>query len=69
MAMIHRGAETSAKDLTQWSPGIDAVAGGMRKLAKTDQEYLLGITPLLDGLYQWCQDQLAQPGSRAAREE
>ena len=69
MAMIHRGAETSAKDLTQWSPGIDAVAGGMRRLAKTDQEYLLGITPLLDGLYQWCQDQLAQPGSRAAREE
>jgi hypothetical protein len=69
MAMVHRGAETSAKDLTQWSPGIDAIAGGMRKLAQTDQEYLAGIMPVLDGLYQWCQDQLAQPGSRAAREE
>jgi hypothetical protein len=69
MAMVHRGAETSAKDLTQWSPGIDAVAGGMRKLAQTDEEYLTRVTPLLDGLYQWCQDQLAQPGSRVGREE
>jgi hypothetical protein len=69
MAMVHRGAETSDKHLTQWSAGIDAVAGGMRKLAQTDQEYLAGIMPVLDGLYQWCQDQLSNPGSRAAREE
>ena len=69
MAMIHRGAETSDKRLTQWSPGIDAVAGGMRKRAQSDQEFLAAILPLLDGLYQFCQDQLANPGSRAAREE
>ena len=69
MAMIHRGAETSDKQLTQWSPGIDAVAGGMRKRAQSDTEYLAAIMPLLDGLYQFCQDQLANPGSRAAQSE
>ncbi len=69
MAMIHRGAETSDKHLTQWSPGVDAVANGVRKQAQTDEDYLVTITPLLDGLYQFCQDQLANPGSRGAREE
>lgn len=69
MAMVHRGAETSDKHLTQWSPGVDAVANGIRKRAQTDEEYLAAITPVLDGLYQWCQDQLANPGSRAARQE
>lgn len=67
MAMIHRGAETSDKHLTQWSAGIDAIANGMRKQAQTDEEYLAVIMPLLDGLYQFCQDQLANPGTRAAR--
>ncbi len=69
MAMIHRGAETSDKHLTQWSPGIDAIADGVRKRAQTDEEYLAAITPLLDGLYQFCQDQLANPAARAARPE
>ena len=69
MAMIHRGAETSDKHLTQWSPGIDAIANGVRKCAQTDAEYLAAIMPLLDGLYQFCQGQLTNPGSRAAREE
>ena len=67
MAMIHRGAETSDKHLTQWSAGVDAIANGIRKRAKTDEEYLTAIMPLLDGLYQFCQDQLANPGSHVAR--
>lgn len=71
MAMVLRGAETSDKTLTQWSPGLAAVAGGMRKVAQTDEEYLAAITPVIAGLYQWCQDQLANPGagSRGGRAE
>lgn len=67
MSMVLRGAETSDKGLTQWSPGIAAVAGGMRNVAETDEAYLAAITPLLDGLYRWAQDQLAMP-SKAVRE-
>ena len=67
MTMVLRGAETSDKALTQWSPGLAAVTSGMRKVAQSDAAYLAAVTPLLDGLYQWCQDQLASPG-KAARE-
>jgi hypothetical protein len=73
MTMVLRGAETSDKNLTQWSPGIAALTNGMRKLAQSDEEFIAVTQPMWDGLYQWCQDQLAQPGSaqpgRAAREE
>ena len=62
MAMVLRGAETSDKALTQWSPGLAAVTSGMRKVAQSDDAYLAAVMPLLDGLYQWCQDQLASPG-------
>lgn len=62
MSIVLRGAETSDKNLTQWSPGLAAVTSGMRKLAQSDDAYLAAVTPLLDGLYQWCQDQLANPG-------
>lgn len=65
MSMVLRGAETSDKSLTQWSPGLAAVTSGMRKRAETDDAYLAAVTPLLDGLYQWCQDQLASPGKPA----
>ena len=68
MALIHRGAETSDKSLTQWSPGLAAVANGIRKVATTDEAFIAAITPVLDGLYQFCQDQLANPGANAARE-
>ncbi len=68
MALIHRGAETSDKNLTQWSPGLAAVANGIRKVTTTDAEFIAAITPVLDGLYQFCQDQLANPGVSASRE-
>lgn len=69
MALIHRGAETSDKSLTQWSPGLAAVANGMRKTIEGDDAYIARMLPLLDGLYQFCQDQLAQPGRGAGRAE
>jgi hypothetical protein len=62
MSMVLRGAETSDKSLTQWSPGIAAVTSGMRRRAETDEAFLAAVTPVLEGLYQWCQDQLANPG-------
>lgn len=63
MALIHRGAETSDKGLTQWSPGLAAVANGIRNVAATDDEFIAMITPVLDGLYRFCQDQLKNPGT------
>jgi len=68
MAMVLRGAETSDKSLTQWSPGIAAVTSGMRNVAESDEAYLAAVTPLLDGLYRWCQDQLTNPGKPARPE-
>lgn len=68
MTMVLRGAETSDKALTQWSPGIAAITSGMRKVAESDEAFLTAIMPVLDGLYQWCQDQLANPGKAAVRE-
>lgn len=68
MALIHRGAETSDKTLTQWSPGLAVIANGIRKVTDSDEAFLAAITPVLDGLYQFCQDQLAMPGKGAARE-
>ncbi|MHB8646103.1 MAG: chromate resistance protein ChrB domain-containing protein [Thermomicrobiales bacterium] len=62
MSLVLRGAETSDRALTQWSPGIAAVTSGMRKRAESDEAFLAAVMPLLDGLYQWCQDQLANPG-------
>jgi hypothetical protein len=69
MTMVLRGAETSDRSLTQWSPGIAAVTSGIRKLASSDQEFIAALLPMLDGLYQWCQDQLANPGRAAGRSE
>jgi hypothetical protein len=68
MSMVLRGAETSDKSLTQWSPGIAAITSGMRNVAQSDDAYLAAITPLLDGLYRWGQDQLANPGKPARPE-
>ncbi len=64
MAMIHRGAETSDKNLTQWSPGLAAVANGIRKRALTDEIFLDAIKPVIAGVYQFCVDQLSNPGSK-----
>jgi hypothetical protein len=68
MSLVLRGAETSDKGLTQWSPGIAAITSGMRNVAQSDDAYLAAVTPLLDGLYRWSQDQLANPGKPARPE-
>jgi hypothetical protein len=40
----------------------------MRNVAQSDDAYLAAVTPLLDGLYRWSQDQLANPGKPARPE-
>jgi hypothetical protein len=69
MSLVLRGAETSDKSLTQWSPGIAAITSGMRNVAQSDDAYLAAVTPLLDGLYRWCHDQLANPGKGKRTED
>ena len=69
MSMVLRGAETSDKNLTQWSPGLAVITSGMRNVAQSDDAYLAAVTPLLDGLYRWCQDQLANPGKGKRTED
>lgn len=67
MTMVLRGAETSDKGLTQWSAGIAALTSGMRTLAESDEAFIAVTAPIWDGLYQWCQDQLANTGKPAGR--
>ncbi len=59
LSMILRGAETNDRNLTQWSPGFSAIGSGLRNMIHDDQDYIEKIGIMLDGLYQFCRDQLA----------
>ncbi len=59
LSLILRGAETNDRNLTQWSPGFAAIGSGLRNLTTDDEEFIANIGLLLDGLYRFCQDQLA----------
>ena len=65
LALIIRGAETNDRSLTQWSPGFWAIGSGLRQLATSDAEFIAQLGTILDGLYRFCQDQLA-PAARPA---
>jgi hypothetical protein len=54
VALIVRGADTAAKDLTPESPGLDALAGGFQKMGISDHEKLNWEFPLYDALYVYC---------------
>jgi hypothetical protein len=56
MAKVIRGADTSAKDLTPESRGIEALLDGVRSLHfPNDQEQRRASKPILDALYAYCQ--------------
>ncbi|HYR93335.1 MAG TPA: chromate resistance protein ChrB domain-containing protein [Methylomirabilota bacterium] len=56
MARVIRGADTSAKDLTPESRGIEALLDGVRSLHfPNDQEQRRASKPILDALYAYCQ--------------
>jgi hypothetical protein len=61
LALIVRGADTSAKDLTPESRGLDAIAGGFQKMAISDHEKLDREFPLYDALYAYCGGTLPLP--------
>ena len=68
LALIIRGAETNDRSLTQWSPGFYAIGSGLRQQIADDEEYIAAVGSLLDGLYRFCQDQLAPVAKPAARQ-
>ena len=56
MARVIRGADTSAKDLTPESRGVEALLDGVRSLHfPNDQEQRRASKPILDALYAYCQ--------------
>lgn len=59
MALVLRGAETPDRTLTPWSAGLWALGSGLRQLVDDDAQFVAEMSRLLDGLYRFCQDQLA----------
>jgi hypothetical protein len=54
LALIVRGADTEAKDLTPESRGLEAIAEGFRLAYADDHEQLEREFPVYDALYAWC---------------
>ena len=54
LALIVRGADTSDKDLTPESRGLDAMAGGFQQMEISDHEKLALEFPVYDALYVYC---------------
>jgi hypothetical protein len=61
LALIVRGADTSDKDLTPESRGLDAIAGGFQKMELSDHEKLAQEFPVYDALYVYCGGTLPIP--------
>ena len=62
LALIVRGADTSAKDLTPESRGLEAIADGFRRLYDDDHQQLAAESVVYDALYAYCQE-LAKSGA------
>ena len=55
LALIVRGADTAAKDLTPESRGLEAIAEGFRLVFRDDHELLERELSVYDALYAYCQ--------------
>lgn len=55
LALIVRGADTEAKDLTPESRGLEAIAEGFRRVYQNDHELLERESAVYDALYAYCQ--------------
>lgn len=64
LALIVRGADTEAKDLTPESRGLDAIAEGFRLAFTNDHEQLERELPVYDALYAYCRQRVAAAGPR-----
>jgi len=56
LAVIVRGADTDAKDLTLESRGLEAIAEGFRLAYDDDHELLDHEMPVYDALYAYCKE-------------
>jgi hypothetical protein len=56
LALIVRGADTGAKDLTPESRGLEAIAEGFRIVFRDDHELLERESSVYDALYAYCQE-------------
>ncbi len=54
MALIVRGADTDARQLTPESPGLYALATGFQAIAKDDHDNMARQFPAYDALYAYC---------------
>jgi hypothetical protein len=61
LALIVRGADTSDKDLTPESRGLDAIAGGFQQMDISDHEKLAREFLVYDALYIYCGGSLPLP--------
>ena len=61
LALIVRGADTAAKDLTPESRGLEAIAAGFQLTYEDDHEQLAAELPVYEALYRYCQ-KLVQAG-------
>jgi len=59
LALIVRGADTGAGDLTPESRGLEAVAEGFRLVYRDDHELLERELPVYDALYAYCRARVA----------
>ncbi|MGH7926483.1 MAG: chromate resistance protein ChrB domain-containing protein [Candidatus Binatia bacterium] len=56
LALIVRGADTAAKDLTPESQGLEAIAEGFRLIYQNDHELLEREMAVYDALYAYCRE-------------
>jgi hypothetical protein len=61
LALIVRGADTAAKQLTPESPGLEAIAEGFRLVYHDDHELLERELSVYDALYAYCQQKFPNP--------
>jgi hypothetical protein len=59
LALIVRGADTAAKDLTPESRGLEAIADGFRRLYDDDHQQLAAESVVYDALYAYSQAAVA----------
>lgn len=54
LALIVRGADTDAKDLTPEARGLEAIATGFQMVYQDDHEQIEREFPVYDALYAYC---------------
>jgi hypothetical protein len=64
LALIVRGADTDAKDLTPESQGLEAIAEGFQLAYQDDQAQLTAELPVYDALYAYCRQRAAEGAAR-----